>query len=99
MNQKEVIKKAIETYGEDAQLWMVIEEMSELSKEICKYKRGKDNKENIADEIADVLIMIEQLHVICDIPIETIKKHIEFKIRRLADRLDIEIKDEEEHDK
>lgn len=58
--EEDVIQKAIDTYGKDAQLWMVIEEMSELSKEICKFKRGKDNFLEIADEMADVYIMLEQ---------------------------------------
>ena len=87
MNKVEVIRKAIYTYGEDAQLWMVIEEMNELSKEICKYKRGKGKEANMTDEIADVLIMIEQLVIICGISIESINEQIDFKIRRLEERL------------
>jgi NTP pyrophosphatase (non-canonical NTP hydrolase) len=87
MTQKEVMRKAIETYGEEAQLWMVAEEMSELQKEICKYKRGKKNQEEMTDEIADVLIMIEQLSIICGITIDSVRERIDYKIDRLEERL------------
>ena len=49
----ETLLKAIKTFGIDAQLDMVVEEMSELTKEICKKKRGKDNRVEIIEEIAD----------------------------------------------
>lgn len=87
MTQKEVMRKAIETYGEEAQLWMVVEEMSELQKEICKYKRGKKNQEEMTDEIADVLIMIEQLSIICGITIDSVRERVDYKIDRLEERL------------
>ena len=38
-----VLGDAITTYGEQAQEAMLLEEMSELQKEICKHWRGKDN--------------------------------------------------------
>ncbi len=85
--EEDVIQKAIDTYGKDAQLWMVIEEMSELSKEICKFKRGKDNFLEIADEMADVYIMLEQLKRLCAVPQDLIQQRIDFKFDRLRKRL------------
>ena len=85
--EEDVIRKAIDTYGKDAQLWMVIEEMSELSKEICKHKRGKDNFLEIADEMADVYIMLEQLKRICGVPQDMIQQRIDYKFDRLRKRL------------
>ena len=50
-----VLKRALETWGEQAQMLMVIEEMSELTKEILKnINRKKDNIEQIIEETADV---------------------------------------------
>ena len=66
---------------------MVIEEMSELSKEICKFKRGKDNFLEIADEMADVYIMLEQLKRLCAVPQDLIQQRIDFKFDRLRKRL------------
>lgn len=83
----DVYKKAIETYGINAQLDMVIEEMSELTKEICKRKRGKDNKEAIAEEIADVFIMIKQLQMMVGIHDSEVAAVKHDKLSRLAERL------------
>lgn len=57
-----VLKRALHTWGEQAQMMMVVEEMSELMKEILKnVNRGKDNLAEIIEETADVEIMLEQL--------------------------------------
>ena len=53
--------EALNKWGAEAQTLMVFEEMSELQKELCKHARGKDNREAIAEEIADVQIMLEQM--------------------------------------
>ena len=56
-------KRCIEVWGIDAQIKMCIEEMSELTKALCKYKRYGDEKaiENIKEELADVFNCVEQL--------------------------------------
>lgn len=82
-----VFERAIKTYGEESQLWMVIEEMSELAKEICKYKRGMNNPETIAEEIADVQIMLEQAKIIFGNS-RRVNEMIEYKLNRLQSRLD-----------
>ena len=69
---KDFCKLATDTWGEDAQIRMCIEEMSELTKELCKYMRVLRNenvdtsklaeiKENIREETADVLNCAEQM--------------------------------------
>ena len=81
-----VYQEAIRRYGVRAQTMMAIEEMSELTKEICKIRRGKADMEALADEIADVTIMLEQLRLIYDLN-ESVCQHMDMKVRRLADRL------------
>lgn len=66
---------------------MCIEEMSELTKEICKSKRGKDNKEEIIEEMADVYIMLEQLKIIFSIEQYEIDDIARIKLLRLEERL------------
>lgn len=64
-----VFKDAIEVFGEDAQILMVFEEMAELQKELCKWMRNGNSVElthNIAEEIADVEIMLDQMKLIFD---------------------------------
>lgn len=64
MSEKELYRLALSTYGPEAQTVMVFEEMSELQKELCKHARGDNNQDHIAEEIADVLIMLEQMMVL-----------------------------------
>lgn len=86
INKSEVYAKALKIYGAIAQIQMVFEEMAELQKELCKRLRGKPNRSNIAEEIADVYIMLEQMEQ--HFEIETlVEKFKEGKIKRLARRL------------
>lgn len=70
----------------EAQTLMVMEEMSELQKELCKHARGADNRENIAEEIADVLIMLDQMMLLYSCK-ESVERYRDEKIKRLAERL------------
>lgn len=83
---KEIYKKAITKYGLYAQIDMVFEEMSELQKELCKFKRGKSNISNIAEEIADVKIMLEQMALAFDIE-DKVELQKDLKIKRLEERI------------
>lgn len=80
---------ALEKWGTEAQAMMAIEEMSELTKEICKLHRGKDNLEALADEIADVTIMMEQLRLMFGIN-ELVCEHMDAKVERLRARLGLD---------
>lgn len=88
MNAMEVLKKAIETYGKENQSMMLFEEMAELQKEVCKSLRGNNNHDEIVEEIADVLIMIEQLKIMHDVKYRELNEMFNFKINRLKERLD-----------
>lgn len=97
-----VLQEAIDHYGEENQLDMAIEEMSELTKAICKYKRAVKERErdichstakdvifakgDIVEEIADVYIMLEQLTVIFNCK-ESVSAIASEKIRRLKARI------------
>lgn len=86
--EKEILALAVKTWGDDAQSKMVLEEMAELQKEICKNWRGKENRDQIADEIADVEIMLAQLKMIHGIE-ELVEVHRKMKLARLAERLEV----------
>ena len=86
-------QKFLQVWGEDAQIMMAIEEMSELTKELCKYLRYKNFNEesvekvvpNINEEIADVLNCIEQLEIMFDS--EKINEIRKAKIERTLKRV------------
>ena len=83
-----IYKQAIETYGEKAQKLMAIEEMSELTKEICKDFRGKLNREHLIEEIIDVIITIDQLIMMYEISEEEIVSMCIRKMNRLKEGLE-----------
>ena len=91
MEFREFCEKAIEVWGEDSQLRMCIEEMSELTKEFCKYYRkgemncDKELKDHICEEIADVQNMIDQMQLIFGE--EQVEKIRQYKIERTEKRL------------
>ncbi|MCL2629661.1 MAG: hypothetical protein FWD33_03175 [Alphaproteobacteria bacterium] len=69
-------------YGTQSQIDLCIEEMSELTKELIKRSRGKDNFDAIAEEVADVQIMINQLKVSLDME-DAVRKHFDAKLKKL----------------
>ena len=81
-------KQAIETYGVRAQKLMAIEEMSELTKEICKDFRGKLDREHLIEEMADVTIMLDQMLLMYEISGEEILSMCGKKLKRLKERLE-----------
>lgn len=76
-------------YGKDSQTLMAIEEMSELTKEICKYSRGKTTRERLVDEIADVEIMVKQLEILFDIASD-VDRRVDYKLERQLRRIEQE---------
>ena len=91
MTKQEIVntyKQAISTYGEKAQKLVAIEEMSELTKEICKDFRGQLNRKHLIEEMADVLITWSQLSLMYDISEKEICQMLERKIERLKERMD-----------
>lgn len=79
----EIYQQAIAKYGKEAQLKMVIEEMAELTQAICKSFRGKNNLDNLIEEIADVEIMLAQLKIIYEIDESEVETWKGLKLFRL----------------
>ena len=79
--------QAICHFGQQMQMLVAIEEMSELTKEIVKHRRGEDNRRQVAEEIADVGIMLEQLELMFNCR-ELTQDIREEKLARLKKRLE-----------
>ena len=80
---KELICRLIGKYSWQGQVILCVEEMAELQKELIKNLRGKNNETCIAEEIADVEIMLEQLRYIFGDIDSKIKEYKEIKIERI----------------
>lgn len=78
----EILKDALYHFGYNHQATKCIEEMSELTKELCKQKDGADNIDHIAEELADVYITLDQMVIYNDI-YEKVKQYRENKLERL----------------
>lgn len=77
-----VYDEALAVNGADVQLLVAIEEMSESTKTLCKAMRGMVSREDIATEVADVLIGMEQVVRIFGIQSE-VDAQMDYKIQRL----------------
>lgn len=91
MTPKEILTAALNRWGSAMQTVIAIEEMAELQKELCKYIRGKGNVEAIAEELADVYIMLKQMEMLHGIE----GRVLDWRIAKLA-RLEKRLKEEQE---
>lgn len=106
MNEERITKiitRAIDTYGYNAQLKMAIEEMSELTKAICKLWRADTEEEferlleDVAEETADVTIMVLQVASMAGS--EEVDRIMNEKLERLEARLNAKEKGERDNEK
>lgn len=61
-----ICKMAVDTYGKESQINQAFEEMAELMVAINHWRRSKATKADVFSEIADVVIMCDQLCYIVD---------------------------------
>lgn len=84
--RQQTYTNALIRYGEAVQLAVALEELSECQKEICKFLRGYGNAGHLAEEVADAMIMLEQVQLIFGIE-DMVNREVNRKILRLDDRL------------
>lgn len=88
------ITAMLEKFGEDSQIDVAIEEMSELTKELIKYKRSKihfrekqaASREHVVEEIGDVMFMMEYLKRIFGVTEIEIQQTVVQKAKRTKER-------------
>ena len=90
-----VVKKSIEHYGKDVQSTVCMEECAELIQAISKEKRGKSDKSNLAEEMADVIICIEMLKQIYNITEDEIYSWVITKQERTIKRIKKDLQSKE----
>ena len=79
--------KAIEKWGEEAQLRQLQEEAAELIVVINHLLRGRDTWEHVCEEMSDVKILVDQISLI-DNNNELMNKYRTVKLNRLKERLE-----------
>ena len=88
ISQKEQLQKIIDHYGHRSQKEMLFEEFAELQKEVCKELRNKGDKQHIAEELADVYVMLQQLQLMYRISDEKVELEVQKKIERTLDGIE-----------
>lgn len=86
-NEQPIYEAALNKWGKENQTRMMFEEMAELQKELCKEARGEDNTDAIAEEIADVKIMLEQMTILHNCK-DMVEMQMKRKLQRLKKRLE-----------
>lgn len=93
---KAMNKITLDMNGYEAQFPIWIEEMSELTKELCKYHRGRiardyekinTAREHLIEEYVDVCICLEQIKHYYDISNDDYQKWYEYKVTRQFKRM------------
>lgn len=84
---KKLLYRAICTFGPEAQIKKTFEEMGELQEAICKVDTGRDTLEHLAEEVADVQIMLDQVILMYGIE-ETVVDWREEKLGRLREKIE-----------
>lgn len=93
MNSKKaykIMKKAIRKYGVEKQLLICIEELSELIQAITKmerYPNDETRKNDLTEELTDVLICLDYLALIYEIDEAKIDEIWSKKLKRLKERM------------
>ena len=82
---RETFERALEMWGIDAQVDMAEEEAAEFVVASKHYARGKVDRDEMIDELADLRIMFEQLSMF--IGREDTEKRVGEKMDRLRERL------------
>ena len=86
---KDKCVKIAEHYGLNTQEWQTAQELFELGQVVTRRagQRGRDWKEKLLDELADVYIMIQQMLHLHGISKEDFNAKVEEKLNRQLERI------------
>lgn len=88
--QRDILEKARQTYGDTAQILVANEELCELAAVCAKYPRYENRAEaqeklyvKALDEVADVIVVLDHIVSIFNLSEEDIENRVSAKIERL----------------
>lgn len=81
-----LLNQVLETLQDKAMV-IAMEELAELQQAISKGIRGKLNKDNLTEEIADVYIVLDWIKMYFSVNDEELAKWYKYKENRIVDRL------------
>lgn len=87
MAEVDVFRSALKKFGGEKQTIKLFEEMAELQDSICKFVAQRGNVDHIAEEIADVQIMLNQMIILHDCA-DKVQEYRKQKVDRLKRRIE-----------
>lgn len=84
---QDILRGAMDRWGEPAQIDMMGEESAELSRAVHRYQNGRDEVDALVEEVVDARILMEQLTVSGVLPQSAIQDRVEERIERLEGRV------------
>lgn len=92
LTQQEAETIILNHYGQAKQEIQAVQELSELTLLLMRREdqRGNDYKKRLTEEMADVIVMIEQMKLANGITDYDITEVIVYKLRRTLERIDKE---------
>lgn len=84
------VKAVLEYYGREKQMVKGAEECNELGQQFCKAALNQATRPNLVEEIADVLLMIEQAKSAYSITDAEINQSVQAKMKRQMERIQAE---------
>jgi len=79
--------RAIASWGEEFQRQLAVGELNELAAALTRYNLGRENSDEVASEMADVYIMLEQVELMLG-NMEQVEAYRSKKLERLRGRLE-----------
>ena len=86
MDENTIYRLATSKLGNKLQITMFIEELSELTQELCKDLKGEGDKKAMIEGLADIQIKINQLKIMYDCNEEFLDAK-RIKLERLKQRI------------
>ena len=83
--QRQLLRDSIVKWGEEKQIRMAVEECSEFINAIMKMYRNRTTTADVVDEIADVILMMEEMAI--HFGEDAVKERINFKMDRVKTRI------------
>lgn len=88
MTHHDNIKRIARHYGFRHQAIKAAEECSELSAAFCKLVNGEGGRAAVIEEMADVMIMTQQMQYLMHIDSAELREVVEAKVRRQLRRME-----------
>lgn len=89
-DHKKLFQRAISTWGEESQKMMAVGECGEFLAEFGRMVQNRSSSEKMVDEIADVIIMMNQMALMFGE--DAVRERIKFKLSKITAKLDKEVK-------